>query len=169
MISYPYLREGREFKYVPLSNQYMRLGRSVAMSDSIDKDTPTGSVIVKNDAVIGIGANGSDFHSKNPCIRVIKKIPTGQGYEMCEGCHPKNHSEPRAIADARKKGHDTSGADLYLWGHWWCCKPCWDAIIEAGIAQVYLLEGSEKLFNDDSPENVLGRSVKNFCDERLAG
>jgi deoxycytidylate deaminase len=55
------------------------------MSDSLDDDTPTGSVIVKEKMIIGIGANGTDFHKKNPCVRVIKKIPTGQGYDLCEG------------------------------------------------------------------------------------
>jgi hypothetical protein len=36
--------------------------------------------------------------------------------------------------------------DLYLWGHWWCCKLCWDKMIEVGIKNVYLMEGVDKLF-----------------------
>nr|AIA18240.1 Cytidine and deoxycytidylate deaminase zinc-binding region [uncultured bacterium] len=157
MIKYPFVPEGGEYKYVNLANQYMRLARNYAWSDSIDKDTPTASVIVKDNKIIGIGANGSDFHKKNECVRVIKKIPTGQGYELCEGCHPKNHSEQRAIKDALSKNNDIEGADLYLWGHWWCCQWCWEEIIKAKIKNVYLLQGSEKLFNDDSAENILGK------------
>ena len=56
-----------------------------------------------------------------------------------------------------KNGHDTVGADLYLWGHWWACAPCWNAIIESGIENVYLLEGSERLFNKAHHGNVIGR------------
>jgi len=88
---------------------------------------------------------------------VKRGIPTGQQYELCEGCHPKNHSEPRAIADAKKNGHDTKGADLYLWGHWWACETCWQTMIAAGIKNFYLMEGSEKLFNKSHPKNIIGK------------
>ncbi len=164
-INYPYLPDGRSFKYVSIDNQFMRLARSYAMSNSVDDDTPTGSVIVKNQAIVGLGANGTDYHKKNVCVRVVKKIPTGQGYELCEGCNPKNHSEPRAIADAISKKHETKDADLYLWGHWWCCRWCWASIIEAGIKNVYLLEDSQKLFDDNSKENILGKQFKLFAAE----
>jgi deoxycytidylate deaminase len=56
------------------------------------------------------------------------------------------HAEPRAVRDARKNCSDINDADLYLWGHWWCCKPCWDAMIGAGIKNVYLLDESIALF-----------------------
>jgi deoxycytidylate deaminase len=83
-------------------------------------------------------------------------MPTGEGYDLCEGCNSKFHSEPSAIRDALSKNKDTEGADLYLWGHWWCCKDCWDSMISAGIKNVYLLDGSEKLFNKKSSENIIG-------------
>ncbi len=155
-IKYPYLPEGRTITYVPSDNPFIAQAAAFALEHSLDNAVKTGSVIVKNGEIIGRGANGSDYHKAHECERVRLKIPTGQGYELCEGCHPKNHSEPRAIADAQAHGHDTEGADLYLWGHWWACEPCWRAIIDGGIANVYLMEGSEKLFNKDSPENVLG-------------
>lgn len=50
--------------------------------------------------------------------------------------------------------------DLYLWGHWWFCEPCWNAMIEAGIRDVYLLENSEVLFNKAHPENIIGRQFE---------
>ncbi len=53
------------------------------------------------------------------------------------------HAEARAVKNAGVKAH---GGDLYLWGHWWCCKPCWDAMISAGIKNVYLYTESQKLF-----------------------
>ncbi|RJQ33960.1 hypothetical protein C4568_03440 [Candidatus Parcubacteria bacterium] len=156
-IPYPYLPEGHEIKYVPADNPFMLEAKNYSREHSLDSTVPTGSVVVKNGEIIGRGANGSDYHKTHECERVKRGIPTGQGYELCEGCHPKNHSEPRAIADAKKKGHDTKGADLYLWGHWWACEPCWNAIIEGGIANVYLMEKSQELYNKEHPDNVIGR------------
>jgi deoxycytidylate deaminase len=102
----------------------------------------------------------SDYHELHGCERIRQGIPTGQGYELCEGCHPKNHSEPSAIADAVSRDEDTRGADLYLWGHWWFCESCWDAMIAAGIRNVYLLEHSEVLFNKAHPGNSIGRQFE---------
>ena len=159
-IPYPYIPEGRTIQYVPADNPYMLEAKEWARAHSLDKAMPNTSIIVKDGAVIGRGANGSDYHDKHGCERIKRGIPTGQGYELCEGCHPKNHGEPRAIADAKKNGENTQGADLYMWGHWWCCKPCWETMIAAGIKNVYLLENSEKLFNKANPENIIGRQFE---------
>lgn len=133
----------------------MKEAEAYARAHSLDNAVKTGSVVVLAGEVIGRGANGSDYHVRHECERVRQNIPTGQGYELCEGCHPKNHSEPRAINDAKTRTEDLSEADLYLWGHWWACEPCWNAIQEAGIRNVYLLEGSERFFNKAHPDNVL--------------
>lgn len=159
-IKYPYIPEGREIKYVPMDNQYMVMAKNYARENSLDRGMPTCSVIVLDDQVLGIGSNGSDFHEKNECERKKLGSKTGEDYELCEGCHPKNHSEPRAINDSRNKGFDTIGADLYLWGHWWCCKPCWQAIEQAGIKDVYLVEGSEVLFDREKEGNIVGRQFE---------
>ena len=151
-INYPYLGEGREIKYVPIDNPFMAAAREYARLHSLDKAVPTGAVLVKNGKIIGYAANGSNYHESHVCERVRLKIPTGQGYELCEGCHPKNHSESRAIANAKKNDIDPTGADLYLWGHWWCCKPCWDSMIEGKVANVYLMKGSECLLNREHPD-----------------
>jgi len=156
-IDYPYLPPDREIKYVPTDDPFMVEAREYAQHNSIDFNQKTGSVVVKDGEIIGRGANGSDYHKTHECERVKRKIPTGEQYELCEGCHPKNHSEPRAIADAQKNGRDTKDADLYLWGHWWACQPCWQAIQSAGIANVYLMEGSERLYRKAHPENVIGK------------
>lgn len=157
MIPYPYLPAGRTILYVPADNPFMQEARAYAREHSLDDSVKTGAVVVKNGAVIGRGANGSDYHQNHGCKRTQLGIPTGHGYELCEGCHPKNHAEPRAIADAEINDGDTIGADLYLWGHWWACARCWNAIIEAGIENVYLLEGSERLFNKAHHDNIIGR------------
>lgn len=157
MIEYPYIPEGVVIKYVPANNPYIKAARDYAQEASLDKTMPNASVLVKVGVIIGRAANGSTYHDEHGCERVRRHIPTGQGYELCEGCHPKNHSEPKAIKNAQEQGHDTEGADLYLWGHWWCCEPCWNAMRAAGIGQVYLLKDSEKLFNKNHPDNLVGK------------
>ncbi len=159
-IKYPYLPDGRTILYVPEDNRYMKIVKEFARLNSLDKSIQTGSVVVKDGNIIGRGANGSTYHETHECGRVKQKIPTGQEYELCEGCHPKNHSEPKAVANAKDTGHDTNGADLYLWGHWWCCEPCWNAMIGAGIKNVYLLEDSEILFNKENPNNIVGKQFE---------
>lgn len=155
-IKYPYLPPGRDIKYVLSENEYMKEAKVWAKEFSLDKTMPTGSVIVKDSKIIGKGANGSNFHQFHECERVKRGIPTGQGYELCEGCHPRNHSEPNAIKNAKDSGFDAKGADLYMWGHWWCCKNCWEAMITENIKNVYLLENSEILFNKKDPGNITG-------------
>lgn len=159
-IYYPYMPEGRTFSYVPEDNIYIQEAKAFAKDNSIDDTMPTGTVLVKGDEVIGRGANGSDYHKTNGCERVKQNIPTGQGYELCEGCHPKNHSEPQAIANAAELGNDTEGSTAYLWGHWWCCEPCWGSMIKAGVAEVVLMDDSAVLFNKQAEGNIVGHQFE---------
>ena len=160
-IRYPYLPEGRIIDYVYSFNAFMILAKEFARIHSLDKVMPGAALVVKDNRILGIAANGSDYHEKHGCQRIILGCKTGEGYELCEGCHPKNHSESKAIQAAIAEGYNPGGgADLHLWGHWWCCKPCWDAIIGAGIGKVVLLESSEILFNKEHPNNVVGRQFE---------
>lgn len=129
--------------------------KRVALELSTDKNHPTGSIIVKDGKIIGIGANQSaiknkfllNLHKNYICIRKILKIKSGEKYWLCPGCaSSRMHAEPRSISNAKKKGIDTVGSDMYHWGHWWCCKPCWDAMIDAGIKDVYLVDTAEEQF-----------------------
>lgn len=156
-ITYPYLPPGRTIEYVHKSDRFMAYARLVALCDSMDHNMPGAAVIARGDDILGAGANGSDFHEKNECARVRLKCKTGEGYELCEGCHPNNHSEVRAIQNTAENAFDPKGADLYLWGHWWCCMWCWNAMMEAGINRVFLLQDSEILFNREHPNNAIGR------------
>lgn len=160
-IEYPYIPEGKTILYVPKNNKFIEAAREFAFKHSLDRDFSTGSVVVLGEEILGYGANGSDYHEKNGCERKRQNIPTGEGYELCEGCSSKNHSEARAIIDAQKKGNETIGADLYLWGHHWCCKPCWDSMIAHGIRNVYLMEGSEILFDRTKSGNIVGHQFDN--------
>lgn len=155
--TYPYMPAEGRIDYVPADNEYIQAAKQFSRANSLDKVMPTGTVLVKDGKIIGYGANGSDYHDKYGCERVRRGIPTGQGYELCEGCHPKNHSEPRAIADAKARGNDTNGAEAYLWGHYWCCESCWNAMLAAGVKQVYLQENADILFNKEAPGNIVGK------------
>ena len=142
----PYLPSDREVLYVPETDHYMQKARKAAEELSLDSEHPTGAVVIKNDRVLGRGANGSEYHIVNGCTRKKQGCPTGEEYELCEGCSPHHHAEPSAINDALANGEDPRDADLYLWGHWWCCKPCWDCMIQHKIRNVYLLDGAEGKF-----------------------
>lgn len=154
-IKYPYLLENREIKTVPENNFFMHEAKSACAELSTDHGHPTGAVVVKDGKIIGRWGNKSklknkkliEFHKNFFCIRRFLKIKTGTKYWLCPGCSSsKYHAEAGAVKDALKKNGDINGADLYLYGHWWCCKPCWDTMIKAGIRDVYLLEGGEEKF-----------------------
>ena len=164
-IKYPYLPLGRTHKYVDENNPYMQEAKRVAFEQATDRRYPAGVLIVMNGKVIGRGALQSrlknkkliKLHQNGLCVRQILGVKSGKKYWLCPGCcAPRNHSEPTAIRNAKASGNDTNGVDLYLWGHWWCCKDCWDAMIEAGIRDVYLLKDSEILFNKENPDNIVG-------------
>lgn len=67
-------------------------------------------------------------------------VKSGTKYWLCPGCNTHNHAEQKALADAHKKGEPVEGADIYLWGHTYCCRWCWKAMLKAGIKDVYLPE-----------------------------
>ncbi len=136
----PYLPKDREILYVSEEHPFLQAAKETAITQSQDPAHPTGAVLVKGDEIIGRGANGNDHHEKNGCERKRQNIPTGEGYDLCMGCAPTSHAEQSAICDAKAQGHDTNGADCYLYGHWWACESCWNAMIAAGIRNVYLCE-----------------------------
>lgn len=156
-IKYPFIPKDETILYVDEQNQYMLAAKNYAREHSLDKNMPTGAVVVLDGKIIGRGANGSDYHDKFGCERVRRGIPTGEGYELCEGCHPRNHSEPKAIADADQT---LDGSELYLWGHWWACEPCWKAIKKAGIKKVYLMQDSHRLYNKAHKDNIVGKQFE---------
>ena len=144
----PYIPKGKELLYVDSDHEFMQMARHAAQQGSLDKSHPTGAVLVQAGIPIGAGANGSSLHTRIGCVRKLFRVPTGQLYGLCGGCSPKNHAEQKAIKDALKKGKHVEGADIYLWGHWWCCESCWKAMIKAGINNVYLPKKAWEQFGE---------------------
>ena len=109
-----------------------------------------GAVIVKNDAVISTGYNGSPRGTENCCDRgECPRIPLGlhqgEGYGMCRAVH----AEANALLNCSRE--QTVGADLYLTGvnpadgsthQAKPCPLCARMIIQAGIRKVYLRQSS---------------------------
>lgn len=137
-IKHPYLSPKLPVTYD--TSEYLKKAEGVAEKESIDPRQHTGVVIVQSLHIIGQGANGSEYHKLHGCERQRLGIPTGERYDLCEGCNPKNHAEAKAIANAIKNGNKDRLKDTtaYLWGHWWCCEPCTTAMIDAGIKKVVL-------------------------------
>lgn len=143
---------------------YFNIAKRYALENSPNKNKPNCSIIVKDGVIISKGSNGSEFHIKNGCKR--EGYPTGEGYELCEGCQPHNHSEQKAL-----KNINGEGADLYLWGHWYCCDSCLKVINESGIDNVYIDQGNEETYKNISgnreqqEDSKIGRSENSFSSQ----
>lgn len=150
-IEYPYMPEGRSLRFASPDNEFM--AQALYAIESMDsRNHPTAAVLVIDGKVVGRAQNQADHRSF--CPRTALGSISGQEYELCPNhCHPKNHSEPNVIKSAREAGvEDFSKADIYLAGHWWVCKPCWDSAIEAGVRNIYLLEGAHDRYEGDGKQ-----------------
>ena len=147
----PYLPKNRMILYISQNNKFIKEAAKMLANSGCVKQ-PTAAVIVKKGKIIGRGVNAGK--RVEVCPRVIRGCPTGTGYELCKSvCQQEGHAEVMAIRDAlkanlkaNKKNKNLKGASMYLDGHWWVCKPCWDEIIKAGISRVYLRKDSIKIY-----------------------
>lgn len=108
-----------------------------------------GAVIVKDDAVISTGYNGSPRGFENccdegECPRMKRGMHQGEGYGLCRAIH----AEANALLNCSRQ--QTIGADLYLTGinpednsihRARPCPLCARTIIQAGIRNVILRTG----------------------------
>jgi hypothetical protein len=53
------------------------------------------------------------------------------------------------VEEAKRLGVDVTGADAYMYGHWWACEPCWTALIDAGINDLYVTDDAHERFHRD--------------------
>ncbi|MDE6751885.1 MAG: cytidine deaminase [Eubacterium sp.] len=111
-----------------------------------------GAVIVKDDAVISTGYNGSprgfeDCCNIGKCPRMEKGLHQGEGYGICRAIH----AEANALLNCSRE--QTMGADLYLAGvnpddcsvhKAKPCPLCARMIIQAGIENVILRVGNDE-------------------------
>lgn len=83
-----------------------------------------GAIIVKDDAIVSSGYNGSPRGVENCCDRGTCKredlgCKHGEHYELCESVHAENN----AVINAARNGTSVLGGTLYLYG-WDCADKC---------------------------------------------
>lgn len=146
-IRHPFLSRYFNVEYIE-DNLYFDYGKDlIAFSDqSIGQITAT--LYEKDGEVIAYSGNGAVYHKKNGCERVRLNVPTGQRYDLCDGCNPKNHSEAVAIKRAKtyNKLKWLKNANAYLYGHWWSCKDCSVVLEKTGIKNLYMSKDWTKKF-----------------------
>lgn len=150
-VMYPYLPEGRMFKYVPADHPIM-LEAAQAMADCAGDPTwPVGIVLVRDGKVVARAGNGFNRGPGKPhmCPRILARCKTGEGYDLCDLHDKAGHSEPMLVKAATEAGVPTEGADAYMYGHWWACDMCWKALIDAGIRDFYIVDDADKRFTKD--------------------
>ena len=138
-------------RFVPADDEYMREAKRAREECSGDPLYPVGCVLVRDGRVLVRAGNGYNRGTRgiHICPRIVLECPSGTGYELCDLHDSPGHAEPMLIAVAKEQGIDTQDADVYLYGHWWCCEPCWNVMIEAGVRDVYLLENAHVEFDRD--------------------
>ena len=151
MTQLPYLPKGREIKYVSINHPFMIEAEKARRELAGDSLYPVGVVLIKEGEVKCRAGNGYSLGAKNQhiCPRVVEECQSGQGYDLCHFHDGSGHAEQMLIKIAQKQGIETQGADIYLYGHWWCCQSCWQVMIEAGISNVYLVERADEIFHRD--------------------
>lgn len=158
-VEYPYLPEGKEFLFVPLDDVFLQEAKKAQEELAGDTLFPVGVAIVKNGKVIGRGGNGFSCGGKEKhiCPRIVLECKSGEGYDLCSLHDAEGHAEPMALQNAIENGENVEGADVYMYGHWWACEPCWKKMIDAGIERVFLLQDAHIVFSRDA---VFAKTLK---------
>lgn len=137
-----------EGKRISKIDAYLNCAESFAYRSTCIK-RKYGAVIVKEDAVISTGYNGSPRGFENccdmgRCPRMERNMHQGEGYGMCRAIH----AEANALLNCSRE--QTIGADLYLTGvnpsdnsihKAKPCPICARIIIQAGINNVIMRQG----------------------------
>lgn len=114
---------------------YLSLAGQYAKEMSGCTKVSVGSCIVKNDAVISLGANRTlpNLCKTRGCLRIEKYGDNAKTHRNPEDCRAL-HSEFDAIGNAAKNGVNLEGATIYVTRY--PCEACARLIIAAGIKTV---------------------------------
>ena len=111
-----------------------------------------GALIVREKRILSTGYNGAPSglgHCADlGCIREMKGVASGERHELCRGLH----AEQNAIIQAAYHGVSIKGSFLY--STHLPCSICVKMIINAGIDQVFYLEG----YPDDLATQLIAES-----------
>lgn len=143
---------------------YLKIAREVSKQSKC-LSRQIGSVLVKNNSIIGSGYNGpasgikhcnerdfvfydwlneNTFQKKmvkdysNGCPRRAYGYGSGKGTHLCQA----GHAERNALIQCAKNGIATLNASLYCYAQH-ICKDCLIEIINAGVKELIFLQGEE--------------------------
>ncbi len=153
-----YFQNTKFYKFIESDNKFIEMAKQSAIDYSLTSIFPIGIIAEKDGLIIAKAGNGNGYHENNldtpghrkGCIRRylnderekigLEKFKSGEGFELCPGCHTNSHAEANLINEAKKinRFSDLKGANIYMYGHFWCCKDCWRKMINAGIKDVFL-------------------------------
>ncbi len=159
MPDYPYMPTDRSLKYVSHDDVFMLAAAKARTEQSGDTLYPVGIALVRDGEVLVTAGNGFSrgAGTVHICPRVVLDCPSGTGYDLCTLHDAPGHAEQMAVKTAVEQGIDLRGADAYLFGHWWACEPCWTALIDAGIRDLYVTDDAHDRF---SREKVYAETLK---------
>jgi deoxycytidylate deaminase len=175
--SIEYYQNKNWYSFVPANNYFMEKARNTALELSKTLVFPIGIVAVKGGVIIGQAGNGNGYHEehendsghKKGCIRRflseeregkgLSKFKSGEGFELCPGCSTDYHAEANLIRSIADKD-SLKGAEVYMYGHFWCCEACWEKMREVQIAKVNLCEDID--FSDKNNVESLSKELKTF-------
>lgn len=151
MPNYPYMPADRHLKYVPHDHDHMVSAMSARERKAGDSLYPVGIAIVRDGKVLLTAGNGFNrgAGAVHVCPRIVLDVPSGTGYDLCTLHDAPGHAEAMAVKVAAEQGINIVGADAYMYGHWWACEPCWNALIKAGIRDLYVADDADDRFSRD--------------------
>lgn len=170
-INYPYMPEGHQLKYASADDPFMVEAAKAREELAGDPSYPVGIVMVKEGCVVARAGNGFNRGRRvHVCPRLVLECPTGVGYDLCDLHESPGHAESQVLKVAREAGIDPQGGDLYLYGHWWACEPCWATLLEAGIRDLYVTDDAHERFSRDKVyAQTLASSIKTVSLEGFEG
>lgn len=124
---------------------YLEIAKSIALRSPCSLRR-YGAIIIRNDAIISTGYNGSARGVINcldvGCIKEELNLPKGRGYEDCLAVH----AEENAVINAARSGTNVLGGILYISGidkngnlvEADPCYRCKRILINAGIEKVVI-------------------------------
>ncbi|MCD7710625.1 MAG: dCMP deaminase family protein [Porphyromonadaceae bacterium] len=120
------MQDTQKNKQSALDSRYIRMAKIWA-ENSYCKRRQVGALLVKNNAIISDGYNGTPAGFKNIC-----EDESGQTYPYVL------HAEANAITKIARSGNSSEGATLYVTTS--PCIECSKLIIQAGITRVVFSE-----------------------------
>ncbi len=107
----------------------------------------TGAMLVRDKRILTTGYNGAPSGLQHclvvGCLRDEHGIAPGERHELCRGLH----AEQNAIIQAALHGVEVVGSSLYSTHH--PCALCAKMLINAGISEIFYLEGYPDKLSED--------------------